>query len=338
MTKGSGTRSGLLWEVERILDELKQDNIQEMPILLMENVPEVHSKNNIKDFRLWIQKLESLGYTNFCEDLNAKNYGIPQNRVRTFMISIPKECIYYFPKKKKLDILLKDLYIKNVDEKYFLKNKQINDIIHWKAQQDPIETMDKVNKTGIIPIITTRSGDYTAGMILIPIKNNTSQGYEMATFGDGINISGRMKYQRGNVQHGLSQTLTTKSNVGIIDELQLLGNATNKTFNNGKDIHQQDRCYNDNLSTTINTHVFPYHLDNLRFRRLIPKEHFRLMGVKDKDFEKIKLNQSDQSLYHLAGDSIVATCLMGLFGQLLGINWQDKFNIKEWFDYLPKKI
>lgn len=57
MTKGSGTRSGLLWEVERILDELKQDNIQEMPILLMENVSEVHSNNNIKDFRLWIQKL-----------------------------------------------------------------------------------------------------------------------------------------------------------------------------------------------------------------------------------------------------------------------------------------
>ena len=90
MTKGSGTRSGLLWEVERILDELKQDNIQEMPILLMENVSEVHSNNNIKDFRLWIQKLESLGYTNFCEDLNAKDFGIPQNRVRTFMISIPK--------------------------------------------------------------------------------------------------------------------------------------------------------------------------------------------------------------------------------------------------------
>ena len=60
------------------------------------------------------------------------------------------------------------------------------------------------------------------------------------------------------------------------------------------------------------------------------------MGVKDEDFDKIKVNQTESSLYHLAGDSIVTTCLMGLFGQLLGINWQDKFKIEEWFDYLSK--
>ena len=267
MTKGSGTRSSLLWEVERILDELKHDNIQEMPILLMENVPEVHSKNNINNFRLWIQKLESLGYTNFCEDLNAKDFGIPQNRVRTFMISIPKECMYYFPKKKKLESSLKDLYISNVDEKYFFKEKQINDIINWKAQQDSITTMINVNKTGIVPTITTRSGDYTSGMVILPTKN-----YELATFDNTITIDSLTQY-----------------------------------------------------------------LSNFRFRKLIPKELFRLMGVKDEDFDKIKVNQTESSLYHLAGDSFVTTCLMGLFGQLLGINWQDKFKIEEWFDHLSKK-
>ena len=74
MEKGSGTRSGMLWEVERILDELK-----ELPqVLLMENVPEVIGTNNIKHFAKWLEKLESLGYKCYWKILNAKDYGIPQ--------------------------------------------------------------------------------------------------------------------------------------------------------------------------------------------------------------------------------------------------------------------
>lgn len=76
MKKGSGTRSGLLWEVERLLKETP-----ELPdILLMENVPEVIGANNIYDFHLWQDFLASKGYTNYVKLLNAKNYGIPQNR------------------------------------------------------------------------------------------------------------------------------------------------------------------------------------------------------------------------------------------------------------------
>lgn len=69
--------------------------------------------------------------------------------------------------------------------------------------------------------------------------------------------------------------------------------------------------------------------NNLRIRKLTPKECFRLMGVKDEDYEKIAKNQSDSSLYHLAGDSICTSCLMALFSQLLDISWEDKlWNIK----------
>ena len=57
--------------------------------------------------------------------------------------------------------------------------------------------------------------------------------------------------------------------------------------------------------------------NNLRIRKLTPKECFRLMGVKDQDFEKIKKNQSDSSLYHLAGDSIVVNVLMAIFKELI---------------------
>lgn len=61
-----------------------------------------------------------------------------------------------------------------------------------------------------------------------------------------------------------------------------------------------------------------------RIRKLTERECFRLMGVKDEDFDKIKPNQSKSKLYHLAGDSIVTTCLMALFGQMLDVDWAQK--------------
>ena len=121
MTKGSGTRSGLLWEVERLLDECT-----ELPqVLLMENVPQVIGKKNIKDFQSWRSKLESLGYSNYVQLLNSKDYGIPQNRNRCFMVSILGDWHYDFPKKTKLNLRLKDLLEDKVDEKYYVSDKAI---------------------------------------------------------------------------------------------------------------------------------------------------------------------------------------------------------------------
>ena len=68
-------------------------------------------------------------------------------------------------------------------------------------------------------------------------------------------------------------------------------------------------------------------MNNLRIRKLTPKECFRLQGVKDEDFKKVEKNQSNSSLYHLAGDSICTSCLMAIFGNMLGIDWEEK--IKE---------
>ena len=61
-----------------------------------------------------------------------------------------------------------------------------------------------------------------------------------------------------------------------------------------------------------------------RIRKLTPRECFRLMGVKNNDFDKVAKIQSNSSLYHLAGDSIITTCLMALFGQMLDIDWKQK--------------
>lgn len=163
--KQGGTRSGLLWEVERILDELEN----KPQILLMENVPEVIGEKNIDDFHKWENKLEQLGYKNYVEILNAKDYGIPQNRKRCFMVSILGEYAYNFPIKFKREYRLKDLLEKTVDKKYYLTDKHIERISNWKAQKKPLESMK--NNVLISPTIIARgAGEEHSGMVLIDTK------------------------------------------------------------------------------------------------------------------------------------------------------------------------
>lgn len=131
MQKGSGTRSGLLWEVERILNELnKQGGKQSLPqILLMENVPAVCGKKNADDFSKWVRFLESLGYTNEWKIINATGFKVPQNRKRCFMVSILGECEYSFPKERPLDHILKDLLEGDVDDRYYLNEETVQKYI-----------------------------------------------------------------------------------------------------------------------------------------------------------------------------------------------------------------
>ena len=125
MTKGSGTRSGLLWEVERLLNET--ENLPQ--VLLMENVPQVHGTKNIDDFNLWIDFLKSKGYSNFWQDLNAKDYGVAQNRKRCFMVSILGNEFYEFPQPVKLNKCIKDYLEDEVDEKYYIKSEKAYKLI-----------------------------------------------------------------------------------------------------------------------------------------------------------------------------------------------------------------
>lgn len=125
MTRGSGTRSGLLWEVERLLNEC-----DELPqVLLMENVPQVHSKANMPDFQKWIDFLESKGYSNYWQDLNAKDYGVAQNRDRCFMVSLLGEWNYKFPQPVPLERKLEDYLEDEVDEKYYINNEKAQKLI-----------------------------------------------------------------------------------------------------------------------------------------------------------------------------------------------------------------
>ena len=125
MSKGSGTRSGLLWEVERLLNEV--ENLPQ--VLLMENVPQVHGKKNLDDFNSWIAFLESKGYTNFWQDLNAKDYGVAQNRNRTFMVSILGHAKYTFPEPIELNKVMKNYLEDEVDEKYYVNSPKALELI-----------------------------------------------------------------------------------------------------------------------------------------------------------------------------------------------------------------
>lgn len=115
--KGSGTRSSLLWECERIIKAVKPK------YLLMENVKNLLSDKHRHNFNEWFKVLEGMGYTNYYKVLNAKDYGIPQNRERIFCVSILGGGQYLFPNPKPLEKRLKDMLEDNVDEKYYLSYK-----------------------------------------------------------------------------------------------------------------------------------------------------------------------------------------------------------------------
>lgn len=138
MSKGGSTRSGLLWEVERLLTE-----VDELPqILLMENVPQVVADKNVADFALWIKFLDSLGYQSKYKILNAKDFGVPQNRERCFMVSWLGDYYYDFPKPFPLTLRLKDMLDTNVDEKYYLTDVQLNSLLNSSYTQTATSVVD----------------------------------------------------------------------------------------------------------------------------------------------------------------------------------------------------
>lgn len=115
---GKGTRSGLLYECEKIIENKKPK------YLLLENVKNLVGKKFKPEFDKWLEYLEGLGYTNYWKVLNAKDYGIPQNRERVFVVSILDDTQgFEFKEKIELNKKIKDILENEVEEKYYLSNK-----------------------------------------------------------------------------------------------------------------------------------------------------------------------------------------------------------------------
>lgn len=128
--KGSGTRSSLLWECERIIRAVKPK------YLLMENVKALVGKKFYPLFCDWLRVLQDMGYKNYWKVLNAKDYGVPQNRERVFVVSILGGGQYQFPEPIPLTRRLKDVLEQNVDEKYYLSDKIINGFLEHNKHHE----------------------------------------------------------------------------------------------------------------------------------------------------------------------------------------------------------
>lgn len=389
MAKGSGTRSGLLWEVERILDECNGNLPQ---ILLMENVPDVIGTNNVKHFAQWVKKLEQLGYTSKWQCLNAKDYGVPQNRDRCFMVSWLGNHYYDFPTPIKLEKRLKDVLETNVDEKYYLSS----DIIKY-FEKHTQESIEKGNGFRFAPTdgdvvgkaITTRAGGRMddnfikcecIGMLggekyekmhdiarrvydtngIAPTQHTCGGGNleTKVVIVDGFNQSIRadqtcfgtitrnvgadlkrngqgiieivdeplaLDEQNGYIrQDGTVGTLTTdgsspKHNNRVIYAKKQMADSTEEPC--GCNIRQGGEDYYrvplENVSRTLRTSDNAGVSTKHYIRKLTPKECGRLMGVRDDDIDTMSVNQSNSSLYHCFGDSIVVDVLMAIFKQML---------------------
>ena len=196
--EGSGTRSSLMYETLRIVEKLKPKYV------IWENVKNLISKKHIHNFNAYLEKMSGGGYNNYFKVLNAKDYGIPQNRERIFTISIRKDIDkgFVFPEKKELKLKLKDFLENEVDDKYYLSQQAIIGRLTTNYQKYKLEN-NLINNKDIHPTILARY----EGAPTLYINNATKKGFLEAYEGDGINISSRMKYQRGNVQSQSIQTI-----------------------------------------------------------------------------------------------------------------------------------
>ena len=283
MDKGSNTRSGLLWEVERLLNEV--ENLPQ--VLLMENVTQVHGKKNKDNFESWLNFLESKGYSNYWQDLNAKDYGIPQNRNRTFMVSILNTNeIYEFPKSINLQFTIRDMLELEVDKKFYLSDAQYQRLknttyesgkrrIQKKEYCDTLCARDyKDPKCVVVADSVEKYNRFYSQAWETLANNECEEGNTIDAYNKKVNKTGN------------SPTITTRPE-GFKTAILVVENSKKES----KEIY--------------------------KIRKLTPKECWRLMGFNDIAFEKAAKINSNSQLYKQAGNSIVVDVLEKIFKQLL---------------------
>lgn len=267
MAKGSGTRSGLLWEVERLLNECT-----ELPqVLLMENVPQVHSVKNKEHFEQWIEFLESKGYSNHWQDLNAKDYGIPQSRNRCYMVSILGDYTFKFPDPIPLNFRLGDLLEQEVDEKYYLSDVAIQGRQNTSFRQYNLEK-SLLNGKDIHPTILARyDGSPTLlqeDTIKREVCNKAIEGNLVTPYDiiDPSYANSRLEEinqgtisRKNSEDNQIANTITTAApNFGVCVP-QCIGGVGEKKSNGGRQYYQQDRIYDDGIAISVTTAFNPYY-------------------------------------------------------------------------------
>ena len=197
LAEGSGTRSSLLWECRKAIEAKRPK------YLLMENVKNLVSKKFIPYLKEWIRFLEGQGYSNYTKVLNAKDFGVPQNRERVFMVSILGEASFHFPKPFTLEKRLKDVLEKDVDESFYLSEKVVNTFLARNEKNKAKGNGFKFEPTTgdvIASTIGTHSNDRDCDNYVYVVGNTNPSGHGM----------------NGNVfdSNGLCPTLTTNKGEG----------------------------------------------------------------------------------------------------------------------------
>ena len=328
---GKGTRSGLLYECEKVIEAKKPK------YLLLENVKNLVGKKFKPQFDEWLEYLESLGYTNYWQVLNAKHYGIPQNRERVFVVSILGEHKpYKFADKIPLDKCIADILEDEVDEKYYLSdeiqnrfkitNQNKNIIGTTKPDFRTIGQRDLVyNKDGVIGSLVAT--DYKQPkQILIP--QATKKGYIEMDLPGVCDLSyPNSKTRRGRVQEGgkVSPTLTAANQDICYIDLPCICASRGRNPENPSDrtagapTEQRLEFNTKGTSNTITTVQKDNYVvePSFRIRKLTPRECFRLMGMRDDDIDKIQAaGISNTQQYKMAGNSIVVDVLEAIFKNL----------------------
>ena len=314
MTRGSGTRSGLLWEVERILKELSEgaQKLSLPQFLLMENVPQVHSEQNIKDFGEWISFLDSLGYISKWQDLNAKDYGVAQNRERCFMVSyLDRSIKYAFPKPIKLEKTAKDYLEDSVDEKYYIKTEKAKDLIRKLLLDSDLK--DKQNVVDLStndPKTKTLSNCIRAGQRGIDKRDNKETGVLEKFIVEERTDEG-IRFFNDNVC-GTLRTIDSCGDKRVLEGCIKVGEMDIK--------HElASRVYSTlgvSPAITTNKGYEPNFLIEYRIRKLTPLECFRLMDISDSDAKKMLAVNSETQCYKQAGNSIVVAVMVAIFNNL----------------------
>lgn len=275
-TEGSGTRSSLLWECRRAI-------LAKRPkYLLMENVAALVSKKFIRLFNAWQLELESYGYRNFAKVLNAKDYGVPQNRERIFMVSVLDETVRYeFPATMPLTIRLKDVLEKEVEDRYYLSENQINMFNAHAERHGSVGHGFGWNPT---------DGDVVANALLAASQLRPSTNYVL-------------------IPEATKDCYIPMEIGGVCDLSYPTSNTRIGRVQEGGTVSPTLTCGVENSLRRIE---YGY-----RIRKLTERECFRLMDMPEEYIDRIQaagISRSQQ--YKMAGNSIVVACLYYIFDKL----------------------
>lgn len=333
MEQGSGTRSSLLWEVGRLLDDAGER--ESLPdVLLMENVDAILNDLNIAEFRRWIGKLSDIGYTSSYAVLNAKDYGVPQNRKRCFMVSMLGGRCFDFPEPCPDGRVLKDVMEDDVDESFYLSEDKV-------AKYRAHDERQRANGTGFGWPPSEPCG-ISPAVLTSPAKSSTN------TIIIAGNIEDPSKYESVNRIYGtdgIAPSVTTCQGGGQVPKIEVVGTLG--------DYEKEGRVHNPNgLSPTLNlcrqdhapkiefaslietegSNVQDSQINSMRIRYLTPRECWRLMGFSDSAFEAVRdVPTSKTQLYKQAGNSIAVPCLEAIFrGIYLDRTWHKRPSLESW--------